>query len=153
MPRTPLSVVGGTKRRRYTRKQQATAIIAAELSTVAAAAKAQGIPESTLHYWLEEPRFAELRAKTREEQAAGFQVITTLAMARLTELVPTMEPRDLITLMGVAADKGQLLSGGATGRTEHRELLTDFDDHERDAMASWLREVAKERLRADPAPA
>lgn len=132
--------------RRYTKRQKVTAIIAAELSSIPAAAADKGIPESTLRYWLESPKFAELRAKTREDTAEGFAVITSMAMGRLQELIPTMEARDLITLMGVATDKGQLLSGEATSRTESRELLTDFDDHERQAMTDWLRDVAKERL-------
>ncbi len=144
MPRAPLTVVGGTKRRRYTRKQQATAIIAAELSTVAAAAKDQGIPESTLHYWLEEPRFAELRAKTREEAGAGYSVVAVLAMRRLVELVPTMEPRDLITLMGVATDKSQLLSGMATSRAETKDITDSFNDHERAALRRLFDEVLDE---------
>ena len=134
------------KNRRYTKAEKATAVIAAEMSTVTAAAEQTGIPASTLRYWLDSPDFAELRVKTREEAAAGFSVIMHLAQARLVELIPTMEPRDLTILLGVAAEKAQLLGGGPTSRTETRTLTDDLDDHEhallRDIIDGAIAEAA-----------
>ena len=126
------------KNRRYTKAEKATAVIAAELSTVAAAAEQQGIPESTLHYWVDSPEFAELRIKTREEHAEGFRVIGLLAMAQLRKLIPEMEPRDLTILLGVAAEKAQLLSGGPTARTETRSLGDDLSDDEKQRLREWV---------------
>src|SRR5688500_2531633 len=119
------------ERRRYTKRQKATAVIAAEMSTAAAAAVATGVPETTLRYWMEQPQFVELRTKTREDLAQEMQVIAHLAAQKLTEAIQsgTVEPRDLIVALGVATDKSQLLAGHATERMESRELDT-FDDHE-----------------------
>lgn len=125
-------------RRRYTKAEKATAVIAAEMATVAAASQATGIPETTIRYWCDSPKYAELRAKTRAEAAEGFSVLMHLAMDRLSELVPEMEPRDLTILLGVAAEKSQLLSGGPTNRTETRSLADDLDDDEKQRLRDWI---------------
>ncbi len=131
------------ERRRYTKRQKAAAVVNAELSSTMAAAEKTGIPESTIRYWLDDPRFASLRAKTREENVAGFSVLMQMAQARLEALIPTMEARDLITLMGVSTDKSQLLSGAATARSEHRDLTDTLDDGEREALRKAIdRELA-----------
>ncbi len=134
------------ERRRYTRKQRASAVIAAEMSTAASAAAATGIPENTIRYWLDRPEFVELREKTRDELAEGFHVLAHKAQERLTELIPTMEPRDLTILLGVATDKGQLLSGGATHRTETRDLDDNLDDHERKALREAIDRELESRV-------
>jgi transposase-like protein len=126
------------KRRRYTKAEKATVVIAAEMSTAAAAADATGVPESTIRYWLDNPKFAELRVKTREEAAAGFSVLMHMAQKRLQELIPDMEPRDLTILLGVSAEKAQLLGGGPTSRTETRALTDDFDDDEKKRLRDWI---------------
>jgi hypothetical protein len=124
--------------RRYTRKQKADVVMAAAATSVLAAAEGSGIPRSTIRYWLENPEYAELRQKTREESAEGWQVISHLALARIRELIPTMEARDLVILAGVAVDKSQLLGGGATSR--HETLVTEgWDDHERMALRDAIR--------------
>ena len=127
-----------TERRRYTKRQKAAAVVTAELSSTLAAAEAHGIPESSIRYWLDDPQFANLRAKTREETAAGFGVLIHMAQARLRELIPSMEARDLITLTGVATDKAQLLSGAATSRTETADVTAKLDDHETAQLADAI---------------
>ena len=125
-------------RRRYTKAEKATVVIAAEMSTAAAASQASGVPESTVRYWLDNPKFAELRVKTREEAAAGFSVLMHMAQEQLQKLIPTMEPRDLTILLGVSAEKAQLLGGGPTSRTETRALSDDFDDDEKQRLRDWI---------------
>lgn len=131
-----------TEHRRYTRKQKANVVMTAAATSVLAAAESSGVPRSTIRYWLEDPIYAELRQKTREEASEGWQVVGHLALARIRELIPTMEPRDLVILAGVAVDKSQLLSGGATSRSETRDLTTAFDDQEWDSLKTLLREAA-----------
>ncbi len=120
--------------RRYTKAQKVAAVAQAEMTSAEAASEATGIPRRTIGYWLDQPEFAELRRKTRDEMADGFRVLIHKAQARLEQLIPTMEPRDLTVLLGVATDKAQLLDGGATARTETRMLGDDLDDHERAAL-------------------
>lgn len=112
------------------------------MSSVAAAAEAAGIPETTVRYWMDRPEFVELRTKTREDGAAGWSVLMHLAQRRLADLIDQMEPRDLIVLGGVAAEKSQLLSGGATARTETHALADGLDDHEK----ATLRKVIDDAL-------
>lgn len=128
------------ERRRYTRKTKAAAIIAATVSTAAAAAEAQGIPESTIRYWLDSPQFAELRTKTREEMAAGSMVLAHMAADELGKKIRAgeVEPRDLATIYGIAIDKGQLLAGAATSRSETRDVTDTLDDHERENLRNAI---------------
>lgn len=129
------------ERRRYTKRQKAAAVVNAELSSTMAAAVATGIPRTTIAYWLDRPEFVGLRQKTRDEMAAGFKVLAHEAQDRLQALIPSMEPKDLITLLGVATDKAQLLDGQATARTERRDLADEFNDHERQALRKAIDEV------------
>ena len=129
------------ERRRYTKRQKAAAVVTAELSSTMAAAEAHHIPESTLRYWLDDPQFANLRAKTREDAAEGFDVLMHMAQGRLRELIPTMEARDLTILLGVATEKAQLLSGQPTSRSETRALTDGLDDHEKAALRKVVDDV------------
>ena len=116
--------------RRYTRRQKATAVVQASLGSVAGASEQLGIPERTIAYWLDHPDFAELRAKTREEIAAGSVVLAQLAQDALAKKIRAgeVEPRDLAVIYGIAIDKGQLLAGGATSRSETRDLTARLDE-------------------------
>lgn len=140
-------------RRRYTKREKASAVMAAIASNTAAAAEQTGIPRTTIEYWLERPEFVELRQKTQEERADGMRTLALLAMDRLSALIPTMEARDLIVLMGVATEKGQLLGGQATERTEHRDITDGLDDHEKqilgEAVRGELARRANERAAVD----
>ena len=133
--------------RRYTRRQKVVAITSALASNVTAAAEATGIPATTIDYWMDQPEFVELRNKTRDDMARGFAVLVHRAQGILMEKLPTLEPRDLILLLGVGTDKAQLLSGAATERHEHRELDA-FDDHE----TQQLVEAARRHLAGDTGP-
>jgi hypothetical protein len=121
------------QRRRYTKKTKADAVAVALASSAMSAAEKTGIPRRTIGYWLEQPEFAEVRQKTREDLAEGSKVIAHMALDAIKERLPEFEPRDLVVLYGIMTDKSELLTGGATGRTETR-ILDGFNDHERDAL-------------------
>ena len=131
------------ERRRYTRKTKASAVITAEMTSVLAASEATGIPRTTIGYWVEQPEFVILRQKTREELAAGSILLAHLAQAELTKKIRAgeVEPRDLATIYGIAIDKGQLLAGEATSRSENRDLTETMNDHERGTLRKLLDEV------------
>lgn len=113
-------------------------MVTAELASTMAAAEQLGIPESTLRYWVDDPQYANLRAKTREETAAGFTVLVHMAQERLRELIPAMEAKDLITLTGVGTEKAQLLAGAATHRMETADVTAKLDDHETAQLADAI---------------
>lgn len=124
------------------RRQKLAAVLAADMVGVVAAAKQTGLPESTIRYWRDKPEFAEIRARTREELADEVKAVAHLAWQRVAESMMTMEPRDAIFAAEKATTLLQLLSGQATGRTEHRDLTESFDDHEWEALRGMLREAA-----------
>lgn len=132
-----------TERRRYTKRERAAAVVAATTdSSVEAAAERMGMPRKTLAYWLEMPEYAELRRKTRAEIAEGSMTLAHLAQAELARKVRAqeVEPRDLAVIYGIAIDKAQLLSGGATERVESKDVTDAFDDHETRAIVDGARQ-------------
>ena len=137
--------------RRYTRRQKATAVIAAEMSSLTQAAEKSGIPKSTLKGWMDDPRLAQLRTKTREEMAEDALRLAHLAYTALAQKIMAgeVDGRDLVTAYGVAVDKGQLLAGQATERTETRDITATLPDHEKDALADAIDEWLKSRESVD----
>ena len=122
------------QKRRYTQRQKVAAVTAAAASSVLAAAQESGIPARTIGYWMEQPEFAEIRQRTREDLAEEFRVLAHKATARLIDLLPSMEARDVAVVASMSTDKSQLLSGGATTRSEHRDITATLDDHERELL-------------------
>jgi hypothetical protein len=123
------------------------AVLAAETSGVVLAAKATGIPESTIRGWLDSPEFAEIRAKTKDDLADEVKVAGFLAWRRVIETMPTMHPRDAIFAAEKAVTILQLLTGAATSRLEMRDVTDTLDDHEKAQLQAVLREVI-ERVEA-----
>lgn len=126
-------------KRSYTKRQKLAAVMAAEMGGVVQAERQTGISESTIRYWMDRPEFADIRAKTREDLADEIKVVSHLAWSRIAESLRdgTMEPRDAIFAAEKATSLQLLMTGGATSRTETRDIsgsLTDSDV--RDAIAA-----------------
>lgn len=119
-----------------------TAVIAAEMSSIPAVAKSSGIPETTIRYWMEEPEFVALRAKTREDMAEESAALAHKTLGVIRAKLAEFEPRDLTVLFGVLVDKAQLLTGQATNRTETRDITDRMTPEQMDALAdeidAWL---------------
>lgn len=125
--------------RRYTRREKAAAVGAAEVVGTLPAARAAGIPESTLRYWREAPAFAELRAQKREDVAADLWAGVQIGVRRTAELLLlTEDVAKAAVATGILYDKFALISGSATSRTETRALTDGMDDHERAALRAVL---------------
>ena len=126
-------------RRRYTKQDKIAAIASAEVNGIPATAEQQGIPETTIRYWLDKPEFVELRAKTREDLSDGFKALAHLALYRLMEAIDAggVEPRDLSVALGIATDKHLLMSGEATGRTETRTWTDALDPDKQRRLRDW----------------
>lgn len=128
--------------RRYSRATKAAAIVAAEGSSVLAASEQTGIPQSTLRYWMDDPKFAELRENAREHIAEEAMVVARLGWQKLAAAIGRgeIEARDLVMAVGMATDKAILLNGGATARTETRDITGTISDAE---LASAIREAQR----------
>ena len=115
--------------RRYTAKQRAAAVGMASLTSVEAAAETTGIPRRTLGYWMDQPKFAELRLKTREQVAdemwAAIQVGVQEVVKGLSGDAPL---RDKSVALGILYDKHALMTGLATSRSESRDLTGTMPD-------------------------
>ena len=135
--------------RRYTKREKVTTVMAAEMTSLSAAAKSSGIPKSTVKYWLDSPKLAQFRTTTREQLADEAKVLQQLAAEAIRQRLPEFEPRDLTILYGVVADKAQLLSGAPTQRTEHRDLTANLSDHEKDALTDAIDAFLKDADRVD----
>lgn len=119
-------------RRRYTLDEKAVAVVEAERTNVLAASESLGIPRKTLAYWYDDPEFASLRQKTRDELADGSIAMALLAQGELVRRIRagTIGDQALVAAFGVGVDKAQLLAGMATSRTESRDItgtLADID--------------------------
>ena len=134
-------------RRRYTKTEKAQAVAQATLTSTEAAAETMGIPRKTIAYWLDRPEFAELRQKTRDGVADEFWATIQVGVHRVAELLPkTDDLQKVATAVGILYDKHALLTGGATGRTESREL-NDLPDT---AYIDAVREAKRLTESADP---
>jgi hypothetical protein len=118
------------ERRRYTKRTKLAAVLAADMVGVVAAEEQTGIPESTIRYWRDRPEFAEFRAKTREDLADDIKVVAHLAWQRVAEALRSgeMEPRDATFAAEKATSLQILMAGGATTRTELRDITGSLDD-------------------------
>ena len=137
------------ERRRYTKRQKLSAVIAADLTGVVATADGSGIPESTIRYWAQQPEFAEYRARAREDMAEEVGIVAHLAWRRVAEALRagTLEPRDALFAADKATTLYQLVTGEATTRTEQRDITAELKPEEAAKLANdideWLKVVAE----------
>ena len=111
------------ERRRYTARTRAKAVGIAMVDGVTSAERQTGIPKETIQYWTAKPEFAHLRTTAREtvaeEMWIGIQVGVRELVAGLSGDAPLHHKASAFQAL---ADRFALLTGGATSRTESREL-------------------------------
>ena len=117
--------------RRYSREQKARAVGEAMSLGVTQAGEKLGIPKTTIQYWTEDPEFAQLRTRARDEVASEMWAAIQVGLRAVVEGLrdPDAPLRDKATALGTLYDRHALLTGGATARTESRDLadLSDAD--------------------------
>lgn len=115
--------------RRYTKAEKADAVAAATLSSTEAAAEKTGIPRTTIAYWLDRPEFVALRQKTRDEVGERLWSAIQLGIDEVAKGLRSDAPlRDKATAVGILYDKHALLTGGATARSENRDITGSLSD-------------------------
>jgi hypothetical protein len=116
---------------------------------VTAAERVTGIPKQTIHQWTEKPEYGQLRTTAREVVVQELWVGLQVGVKVLTEGLEGDAPLNhKAAAFDSLAERYALLNGEATTRTENRELLNTFNDGEKEALAAWLHDVAKERVDA-----
>lgn len=116
---------------RVTKARKAEAVGLSEVIGIRPAARQLNVAESTLRRWRADPEMAQLRAETKDEVAgdmwAGFQ----LGIRRIVELLPNEKDLKAVAVAtGVIYDKYALLTGGATARSEQRDITGTISDAE-----------------------
>lgn len=131
-------------RRRYTRAEKVAVIAAAAATSNLAASEASGVPESTIRRWLDDPEMARLRDNAREAMADEALVVARLAWNALAGAIRTgqLDGRDLVMAAGMATDKAQLLTGGATARAETRDITGTLSDADLIAAVRAAEQIA-----------
>lgn len=138
-------------RRRYTKTEKAQAVAAATLSSTEAASESLGIPRRTIGYWLDDPEFAALRHETREAVAEQFWAAIQVGLKEVAKGLrdPDAALRDKSVALGILYDKHALLTGGATARSESRDITGTLADSDiADAIRTAEHLVAASQGRA-----
>jgi hypothetical protein len=109
--------------------EKAKIIALAEVGGAEAAAREAGLNESTIRYWMDDPKFADIRGRAREPLIPEYQVALRAALAAIVRKLsdPDVPMRELADAFDRIGNRLALDSGQATARTEHRDL-TDGDD-------------------------
>ena len=141
------------ERRRYTQRTRAKAVGIALVDGVTAAERTTGIPKETIQYWTQKPEFAHLRTTAHdivaEEMWIGIQVGVRELVAGLAGDAPLHHKASAFQAL---ADRYALLTGGATSRTESRELNDLPDSTYVAAITEARRLVGDSTTGADPSP-
>lgn len=138
------------ERRRYTKTQKAHAVSLALLTSVEAAAEAEGIPRTTLDYWMDRPEFVGLRSKTRDQVADEMWTAVQVGLREVVKGLAGDAPlRDKSVALGILYDKHALLTGMATSRAESRDLTGTLSDAD---IIAALREAERATAESGVAP-
>ena len=107
-------------------------VAAALNSSTKAAAESAGIPRRTVGYWLDDPEFASLRHETRDAVAESFWSAIQVGLREVANGLrdPDAPLRDKSVALGILYDKHALLTGGATNRSESRDITGTISDAE-----------------------
>jgi hypothetical protein len=118
------------QRRRYTKTQKAEAVAVANMTNAKAAAETLRIPRKTLSYWLDDPEYASLRHETRDAVADQFWAAIQVGLKEVANGLrdPDAALRDKSVALGILYDKHALLTGGATARSENRDISGTLSD-------------------------
>jgi hypothetical protein len=139
-------------RRRYTKADQARVVALAEMKGQTVAAEETGIPLTTINQWYHRPEYVDMRTKTREDVAEQFWQAIQIGLKAVVEGISDGKLSEKAIALGVLYDKYALMTGGATGRTESRELNDLPDSAYVDAIHAWRDLTRVGGGSPDPAP-
>lgn len=143
------------ERKKWTKRsatEKARAVGIAVVSGVTEAGRQTGIPKGTIHDWMTDPAFEQLRTRKKDEVAAEVWAAFQAGVRRAVDLLPLTEDLAKVAMAtGVLYDKHALMSGEATSRTESRALTDDLSDDEKLRLRDWI--VSLPATAGDPEPA
>lgn len=118
--------------RQYTATQKAQAVGTALVVGPNRAGRQLGIPHNNISMWMKDERYSGLRDAAREEVAAQLWVGVQVAVASVVEAFgdPQATLKDKAVALGIIYDKHALITGGATNRSESRDISGTLSDSE-----------------------
>lgn len=142
-------------RRRYTAREKARGVGIAVVEGVTEAERQTGIPKVTIWQWMQKPEYEQLRTSARETVAERFWVGIQVGLDEVVKGLrdPETPLKDKSHALGVMYDRHALLTGGATGRMESRELNDLPDSAYVEAIREARRLAGSGSESPDPTPA
>lgn len=130
-------------RSKYSLEQRSEAVGLAASVGQTKAAEATGIPKQTIDWWMRN-EFKHLVDAARDTVAERFWLAVQVGLGSVVEGFDSQAPlKDKAYALGVVYDRYALLTGGATTRSENRDITGTLSDSE---LVAALREA--ERLAA-----
>jgi len=137
MSRIPPDDIRRSSRRRppgHTKKDKLVTVIAAEVDGIRAAAKLANVTRETVRRWRTDeellPYVMGARRQIMGDVTESAQRAWALTLARLRDTPDDIPTRELLAIASESTNKMQLLGGGATQRTEHKDVTEYFDDEQ-----------------------
>jgi hypothetical protein len=104
-----------------------------------------GIPKTTIHYWMKTDEFAELAEIARDKVADVFWASLQVGLDEVTKgFRSEASLKDKAYALGVVYDRHALLTGGATNRSESRDVTGTLSDADLIAAVREADRIASE---------
>lgn len=143
-----------SRKRAYTDEDRERARVAWETNghSIRATARETMIPLATIQSWIvawEKPApivapeavqiaYETIRTDKKAEVIALAWDVAKAAFQQAIDRLPDASAKDAATVAGIAVDKAQLLSGGATERVDVRAILSSLPEPARQAVVALL---------------
>ena len=138
--------------RKYTEEQRAAAVGLATSVGYSEAGRRTGINKSSIFDWAKRPEFAALRETARERVAEHFWIALQVGLSSVVEGFTSDAPlRDKAQALGILYDRHALLTGGATARSEQRDITGTLSDSELVAAVREAERITSEGRAAEEA--
>lgn len=113
------------------------------------ASRQTGVPGRSIREWVDDPEFADLRQRTRDEVADEWWAIVQKGFRRVSDLLTdTDDLQKAAVATAIVTDKMLLIRGEATSRTEST-LLAGRSDHEQRVLGELINTELERRADAD----
>ena len=135
-------------RRRYSDTEKADAVGRAAIIGPVRAARELSIPARNVSAWMADPRFAAVREASHEQILGTLRSAAAAGVDELLRVIrdPKAADRDKVRAAEVALDRYQLMSGGATERTENLNVEVDggpiTSRDIREELRTWMDVIA-----------
>lgn len=127
-----MTALSGRRRTGFSHKDKLVSVVASEINGVPETAKALRVSQVTLRKWRDEeelrPYVQAARVQIMGDVSAVAEKAWAETLVRLMNAPEDISTRDLLAIASESTMKMQLLGGGATQRTETRDVTEHFDE-------------------------